>query len=115
MFLNRGQLIGRAMNGYPADVLIWQHIQQEGQPNHMIEVGVREKNIQFGSPQKFSGAVHGRARVEDDAQLGNHEASRVAFIIGMVARGSQQNELHGSAQSKTAASLVRSSPSIQTM
>ena len=77
-----------------------QNTEQVGQPEHMIEVRVRQKNVQPPSRQEtirevVGQAKHSASRIEHDAQLGQRETRRVPRVVRIVAAGAEQDELHG--------------------
>ena len=72
-----------------------QHVEHISQPNDMVEVGVRQKNVERVGRQMFAHAKHGRTRVEHNAQLWQHHAGGMPAVIWVVAGRSQQQQFHG--------------------
>ena len=88
------QLFGRAVHRDALHLLALDHVEQIRQPDDMVEVGMGEKDIELARQQMIADPIHGRARVEHDPLLRQHEAGGLPLVVGMVAGGAQQDELH---------------------
>jgi hypothetical protein len=53
----------------------------------MVKVDVREKDVERVGLKVIAYPVQAGAGVEDYAQLGQHEAGRLATVVGMIAGG----------------------------
>ena len=61
---------------------------QIGEPDNVVEMGVREKHVQLASREMSRDPERAGAGIENDARLREHQARRVAFLTGVVAAGS---------------------------
>jgi hypothetical protein len=60
----------------------------------MVEVHMRQKNIERRRLQTLAHTEHPGARIEHEALLWQHEASSVPPPVGMVAGRAEEMELH---------------------
>jgi hypothetical protein len=60
----------------------------------MVQVRMRQKNIERVRLQVIGDAVHGRAGVEHHAHLGQHQTSRLPRLAGVIAAGAQKQKFH---------------------
>jgi hypothetical protein len=61
----------------------------------MVEMRVRQENVERFRLHVFRDAIETGAGIEDHADLGQHEARRLATVVRVVASRSEENELHG--------------------
>ena len=97
---NRCSRTAASLAASPCTVVRRQHVRrhdvdQVRQPGDVIEVGVREKDIQPVGLQMLAEPAHAGAGIEHDADFRQHQAGRVTPAGGKIAAGSEQDELHG--------------------
>ena len=64
-------------------------------PDAVIEVRVRQEDVERVGLEIVARPVERRAGVEHHAQLRQQHARRLATVVGVIAGGAEQNELHG--------------------
>ena len=82
MLADRGQLCRVRRGPWFAKARAAGNIHQISQPGDMVEVRVREKNIEPFCLQIFANAVHAGASIEHDADFRQHQASRLPPAVG---------------------------------
>lgn len=84
----RAQRIELLLLGMDRDLLqrvSFQHIEQISQAYDMVQMSVCEKDVERVGRQVIAHPIHGRPSIEDDPQLGYHQAGCMPAIVGMVA------------------------------
>ena len=61
----------------------------------MIQMRVREKDVERGSRDVISHAKESSAGVEHDPRFGQHEAGRMPTLGRVIAAGSEEEQFHG--------------------
>lgn len=69
-------------------------VEDERQADRVVEMGVRQKNVERIGRHVLGDTIEGRAGVEDEARGGQHHARRLTAVVGVVASGTEQDELH---------------------
>lgn len=85
MLVNRLQLIFRPVYAGLLDVLFVQDVKQKGQTHDVVEVDVRNKDVQRRRFQMIAHAKHSRSGVQHDSDFRQHQADGVPAVVRVVA------------------------------
>ena len=82
------------MHAYFVERSLIEDVKQVRQSDDMIEVGVRQKDIQLVRFDVLRKSKERRSSIEDNAGRGNHHASRLPMFVRMVSGGAKKDDLH---------------------
>jgi hypothetical protein len=88
---NRIELFGFAIHADAAQQVAGQGVEQVGEPDDVIEMGVRDKDVEPLGRHVVAKPVDGRARVEHQSQLRQHDARRFPRVAGVIAGRAEEN------------------------
>lgn len=68
--------------------------QQVGQAGDVVQMGMRQKDLQLGTLEPLGNAEGRRAGIKHNTTLGNHPARRMTPLVRMKAAAPQQLQTH---------------------
>ena len=94
MLLDRRQLFRQPVDRDPLQRMNVHHAEKVRQPDDVVQMGVGEKDIQFGRFQILARPIGGRPGVQHHAALRQQQARRLPPIVRMVAGRAEEEESH---------------------
>ena len=95
MPFDRGELVEFEMCGHAAELRsLGADVEHESEAEAVVEVDMREKDVELVGLEILAHPIEAGAGVEDDSDLGKHQARRLATVVGVVAGGAEEDESH---------------------
>ena len=94
ILFDRLDLVRCDMYGYPFQFLFKQHVIEKGQSETMIEVNVRQENVECFCLDQVSSPKHARSSIQNDTDFRHHQTGGLTAIVGMITSRAKKMELH---------------------
>ena len=104
------KFVGRCMNGDFLEGLLKTCAEDKRQAGHMIQVRMREQNIERLRGQEIANAEKAGTRIQHNAHFGQHQAGRVPPLARMIAAGAQEEQFHGTVLTQDAGLIQDAEP-----
>ena len=94
MILDRIQILGRAVHPDAIDFAREHRNKKVREAHDVVEVGMRQKDVQVTRRQAIGDTKERGPRVEDDPQLGQHDTRGVPPFVRVISAGAEEAGTH---------------------
>src|SRR5262249_39649887 len=97
MLADRREFLCCSMHDDPLQRLLPRRAEQKRQSDNMVEVGVRQQNVERVGGEVLTNSEKSGPRVEYDSLRRQHQAGRMSPLVRVIAARAEQEQFHGRA------------------